>query len=198
MLLALLALTLGWAALMQHFGGNIYGIMGPFALAVSLVVASFSSEQLRAWFRPTPRTVLSGLAVGTLMTLLTYPAFSLSCALFPRLQADVAVLYRNAARAPLAEALPWVLVIIVAEELLWRGALLHALTHRVSEPLAMVLSVASYAAAQIGTGSWIVVLLALVCGTVWTLQRRWSRSLLSPLLAHLIWTPVVILLQPVV
>jgi membrane protease YdiL (CAAX protease family) len=62
----------------------------------------------------------------------------------------------------------------------------------------MVLSVASYAAAQIGTGSWILVLLALVCGTVWTLQRRWSRSLLSPLLAHLIWTPVVILLHPVV
>jgi membrane protease YdiL (CAAX protease family) len=61
----------------------------------------------------------------------------------------------------------------------------------------MTLSVASYAAAQLGSGSWIVMLLAIVCGTIWTLQRHFTRSLLAPLLAHLIWTPVVILLHPV-
>jgi membrane protease YdiL (CAAX protease family) len=61
----------------------------------------------------------------------------------------------------------------------------------------LAISVATYAAAQFGTGSWIVMLLALVCGTLWTLQRQLTRSLLSPLLAHLIWTPTVILFYPV-
>jgi membrane protease YdiL (CAAX protease family) len=61
----------------------------------------------------------------------------------------------------------------------------------------MVVSIASYAAAQFGTGSWIVMSFALVCGTLWTLQRHLTGSLLSPLIAHVIWTPIVILLHPV-
>jgi hypothetical protein len=36
-----------------------------------------------------------------------------------------------------------------------------------------------------------------VCGSLWTAQRHLTRSLLSPLIAHLIWTPIVILLYPV-
>jgi hypothetical protein len=42
------------------------------------------------------------------------------------------------------------------------------------------------------------VLLAMLRGTIWALQRRCSRSVLSALLAHLIRTPMVILLRPVV
>jgi membrane protease YdiL (CAAX protease family) len=36
-----------------------------------------------------------------------------------------------------------------------------------------------------------------VCGSIWTLQRVYTDSLLSPLIAHLIWSPIVILLYPV-
>jgi hypothetical protein len=66
----------------------------------------------------------------------------------------------------------------------------------VAEPLA--LRVVSYAAAQSGRSSGLVVLLAMLRGTIWALQRRCSRSVLSALLAHLIRTPMVILLRPVV
>lgn len=194
----MLGLIVGWAVLVQHFGGNISTILGPFALIVSLVVAALWREQLQAWFRPTRRAVVSGLGMGALMTLVTYPAFSLAGALFPSLRADVAALYQNTARTPLAETLPWVIVIILAEELLWRGALLHAFSRRVPERWAMAISISSYAVAQFGTRSWIVMLLALVCGSLWTLQRCRTGSLLSSLLAHLIWTPVVIFLHPVV
>jgi membrane protease YdiL (CAAX protease family) len=87
--------------------------------------------------------------------------------------------------------------IIIAEELLWRGALLHVLAQRVPASTAMAISICSYALAQLGTGSWVVMLLAGVCGSIWTLQRRLTRSLSSSLLAHLIWTPIVIWLHPV-
>jgi membrane protease YdiL (CAAX protease family) len=194
----MVGLIVGWGLLMQQFGGNIYAIMGPFALTVVLVVSALSSRKLAIWFRPTRLAIVSGLGIGVGMTLLTYPVFSLATRLFPSLRTDVAVLYQEANRASLAATLAWVVAIIVAEELLWRGALLQVLSRRVPEWAAMALSVATYALAQFGTGSWIVMLLALVCGTLWTVQRRVTRSLLSPLLAHLIWTPVVIFLRPVI
>jgi membrane protease YdiL (CAAX protease family) len=195
----LLGLVLGWFLLMQRFGrgGNIYAVIGPFALSVVLVVCTFLGRELRAWFLPTRFALLSAVLVGGVMTLATYPLFALLRSLVPRLSTDVATLYAAAQQTTLTEALLWMLAIIVAEELLWRGALVYLLARHVPAAVAMGISVLTYAAAQFGTGSWIVVLLALVCGTIWTVQRYLTGSLLAPLLAHLIWTPTVILLYPV-
>lgn len=199
LLLSMLGLIVGWGLLMQRFGsaGNIYAVMGPFALSVVLVVAALASGKLAIWLRPRRRAILSGLGVGVAMTLATYPVYALLSSIAPELETEVAALYVAAHQTTLAEALPWVLAIIVAEEVLWRGALLHVLERRVPPAIAMAISVATYAAAQFGTGSWVVMLLALVCGTLWTLQRHFTHSLLAPLVAHLIWTPTVILLHPV-
>jgi uncharacterized protein len=193
------ALICGWCLLLSRFGSssNIYVVMGPFALMVLLIVAVLSGNALRRWLRPTPLALLSGVGVGIGMTLITYPLYALMRSIVPALDAEVAVLYSAAHQTSLAEALPWTLAIIVAEELLWRGALLDALAGRVSARAALGISVATYAAAQFGSRSWIVLLLALVCGSLWTAQRHLTRSLLSPLIAHLIWTPTVILLYPV-
>jgi membrane protease YdiL (CAAX protease family) len=179
LLLLMLGLIAGWGLLMQRFGNadNIYAVMGPFALSVLLAVGALVGSELLVWLRASRRALLRSFV--------------------PELEGHVAALYTAAHRTTLAEALPWVLAIILAEEVLWRGALLHVLERRVPPALAMAISVATYAAAQFGTGSWIVMLLALVCGTLWTLQRHFTRSLLSPLLAHLIWTPTVILFYPV-
>jgi membrane protease YdiL (CAAX protease family) len=54
-----------------------------------------------------------------------------------------------------------------------------------------------YALAQYGTGSVVVLLMAVVCGTVWSIQRVVTGSLASSLVAHLIWSPTVILFCPV-
>lgn len=199
LLLLMLGLIVGWGLLMQGFGSsaNIYAVMGPFALSVLLVVLALASSQLAVWLRPSLRAALIGLAVGVGMTLATYPAYALLRSLVPEIETSVAALYRAAHQTPLAESLPWVIAIIVAEEVLWRGALLHVLARRVSPALALVISVGTYAVAQLGSGSWIVMALAVVCGTLWTLQRFFTRSLLSPLVAHLIWTPTVILFYPV-
>ncbi len=199
LLVLMMGLIIGWGLLMQRFGGagNIYAVMGPFALTVLLVVSALSSSKLARWFRPTRLAVVSGLLVGAGMTLATYPVYALMQSLVPELATHVAVLYASAHETTLAEALPWTIAIIVAEEVLWRGALLYVLAQRVRPATAMIVSVASYAAAQFGTGSWIVMALALVCGTLWTVQRHLTRSVLSPLIAHLIWTPTVILFYPV-
>jgi membrane protease YdiL (CAAX protease family) len=172
--------------------------MGPFALVVTLVVRLVRGRALRRWFKPEPRAIVVGVVLGCTMTALTYPAFSLAARFMPSLRADVRGLYYDASTGSLGVAMAWVCALVVAEELLFRGALLEALEQRKSRGVAFVLSVLSYAFAQLGSGSFIVFLLALVCGSVWTLQRRLTNSLLSTTLAHMIWTQTVILLVPVV
>jgi hypothetical protein len=112
------------------------------------------------------------------MTLATYPLFRLAVSIVPALNGSVAALYRDA-DATSVRAMAWVSVLVLAEELLWRGALLEALENRMAEPLAFALSVLTYALAQLGSGSWIVFALAIVCGTVWTFARRFTGSLVT-------------------
>lgn len=192
------SLIVGWFLLIQRFGeGNVYAVVGPYACVVSAICWTLYSRAVRHWLQPTWRAIWVGLVVGIGMTALTYPVFQLAVHIEPSLDADVQALYSGARSTTLAKALAWVLAIIVAEELLFRGAWPATLRNYMSAPAAFTASLLSYAFAQLGTGSWIVMALALACGTLWTLQRRYTRSLLSPLIAHLIWSPIVILLYPV-
>lgn len=197
-LLLSLGLAVGWTLLMRTFGGDdVYPVVGPYALAVVAVVASLQSRTLKSALAPSSTAIVTGFLVGTSMTIATYPVFRLAAELFPALRPNVAALYRAAATRTPWQSLPWVVAIVLAEEFLFRGVLLDALGFRHRKRVAAAVSVSVYVLAQAGTGSAIVAFMALVCGTIWTVQRVATRSLLSPLLSHLIWTPVVILFRPV-
>jgi len=196
--LMLLAMSVAWAALLGQFGrGNIYWIMGPYAVAMSTVLLTLRSESLLRTLHPNARNVAIGCAVGVAMTVATYPAFWLAQQRFPQLTANVAQLYRQSHDEALVIALLWVVVLAAAEELLWRGAWVEALTARFGALGAGTLSVLIYAGAQLGSRSFIVCLLAICCGAIWTVERYYTRSLVAPLISHLIWTPTTILLFPV-
>lgn len=194
----LLALIVGWVLVVQRFGeGNVYAVIGPYACLVSALSLALDWRCIARSLRPRLRPVLIGIAVGVAMTVLTYPVFRLATMLWPDLDASVQSLYHGARSATLPEAFGWTIATIVAEELLFRGVWPHALSQRLSAKQAYAVSLTTYALAQFGTGSWIVMLMAAVCGTIWTVQRHLTGSLLSPLIAHMIWTPTVILLYPV-
>jgi membrane protease YdiL (CAAX protease family) len=200
-LLATLVLIAAWAALMSRFGGtDVYAVMGPYAVVVIAMVpllGRLAGIVHRPWLAITPRAVALGVVAGVVMTLATYPAFRIARELAPALGPTVRALYAAASARDLTSALAWTVLIIVAEELLWRGLLLDVLDERIPARFASALSIASYALAQLGSGSFIVLLLALVCGTLWTVQRRMTGSIIAPLIAHSIWSPTVILLWPV-
>ena len=196
--LLVVGLSIAWGALMSRFGnGPIYWIMGPYALAVCGLLLSARGHALRARLRPSVANVALGVGIGLLMTACTYPAFALARQLFPELTHHVADLYRQSNDERLSVALTAVLIILSAEELLWRGAWYEAFALRIGPLKASLLAVASYAVTQLCSGSFIVCLLAIVCGAVWTAMRHYSRSLIPSLIAHAIWTPTVILLVPV-
>jgi membrane protease YdiL (CAAX protease family) len=195
-LLLLAALIVAWFLLIHRFGqGNVYAVVGPYACLVCVVAVAADAAHLRGLLKPQLRAAAIGLAIGVGMTALTYPVFKLAASQLPWLRGTVTSLYIGARSTTLPKALAWVLAVILAEELLFRGAWLHALSQHMSQGQAAAVSVATYSLAQFGTGSVIVMLMAVVCGSIWTVQR--TGSLLSPLVSHLIWTPTVILLYPV-
>jgi membrane protease YdiL (CAAX protease family) len=197
--LGLLLLVIGtWFTLIRRFGeGDVYAVIGPYACAVSALMFALRPRALADWMRPGLRPILIGLGVGVAMTVLTYPVFQLGVWLFPELDGYVQALYRGARSTTLVKALIWVVAAATAEELLFRGVLPDVLARWTRKPAAYGVSLVVYALAQLGTGSLIVSLMALVCGAIWSVQRFWTGSLLSSLIAHLIWTPTVILLYPV-
>jgi membrane protease YdiL (CAAX protease family) len=182
---------------MREFGGtNVYRLLGPYALLVTLAATALGRPRVIALFRPSLRGAGWGVGAGLLMAACTYPAYHIAAGLFPALRPLVTTLYRATATTALGEALVWVTIIVVAEEVLWRGVGLSELTRYVGPRLAFALSVASYALAQLGTGSWVVGLVALVCGTLWTLERVWLGAPFAALVSHWLWTCLVILLFP--
>jgi membrane protease YdiL (CAAX protease family) len=190
-------LVAAWALLMRKFGGtDVYSLLGPYAAVVVLSASLLGRPRALDLLRPSLRGLGWGLGIGAAMVACTYPAYHLVAAQFPALRPVVASLYRATETTTLPEALAWVSVIVVAEETLWRGVGLHELTRHMGRAPAALLSVTSYALAQLGTGSWIVGLVALVCGTLWTLERIWLDDLFAALVSHWLWTTLVILLFP--
>ncbi|HKU40234.1 MAG TPA: CPBP family intramembrane glutamic endopeptidase [Polyangiales bacterium] len=197
-LAVLSSLILVWFVLIQRFGeGDVYAVVGPYGCAVCAVSIASDPRAIWSWLAPRARDIWIGLAVGILMTALTYPVFRLGVAIEPSLDAQVQGLYVGARSTTLPKALTWVVAIICAEELLFRGAFPATLQRWLPRRAAFSLSLIAYTLAQYGTGSWIVMAMAGVCGSIWTVQRLYTNSLLSPLISHLIWSPTVILLYPV-
>jgi membrane protease YdiL (CAAX protease family) len=50
---------------------------------------------------------------------------------------------------------------------------------------------------QIAFRSPLLVVVALVCGLIWGALRVWTKGLVAPLLAHLLWNLLVFVLFPV-
>jgi membrane protease YdiL (CAAX protease family) len=191
-------LILLWFLVIQRFGeGNVYAVLGPYACIATVLASMLDLHALRDWLKPHRNAIGIGVLVGIGMTVLTYPIFQLARMVMPDLDTMVKGLYIGARSTTLAKALAWVSAIAIAEEVLFRGVWPHVLSRHVSERHAYGISLVTYTLAQLGTGSIIVSLMALVCGSVWTVQRLYTRSLLSTIVAHLIWTPIVILLYPV-
>jgi membrane protease YdiL (CAAX protease family) len=197
--MVLVALNVSWALVMARFGrGDIYWMVGLHALLVMAVVVAVRGASLRQASFPRRRDLVLGVVVGVIMTVATYGAFEVARTLVPSLSTHVTRLYRAAGTEAPAVALAWTLVILTAEELLWRGAWIDTWTPRVGATAAAVSSVLAFAVTQLGSGSVIVAVLACTCGAIWTALRMHTGRVAPSLIAHAIWTPIVIVLFPVV
>jgi membrane protease YdiL (CAAX protease family) len=100
-----------------------------------------------------------------------------------------------------APTLVVVLVIVLgtspSEEVLWRGAVFARLTRRYGPGWRPVLGSAMLYALFVGlSGSVVLPLAALVCGTVWARQRQVTGSIVPGLVSHALWSLLMVLSIP--
>ena len=128
-----------------------------------------------------------GIGAGLAMVLGTEVAFGPVVRAFPTLFADVSRLYGTFGDPGSASALVLLPVIVISEEIVWRGAVQRALAPRMPWLPAALVGAAVYALAHAPVGSSALVLTCLVAGFCWNALRELTDSLPVTITAHLVW-----------
>jgi len=166
------------------------------ALFVSAAIVSGGWPDVRELFRPAPSRILIGLLGAAIMLAATYGLFPLVAGRFPALALETANLYATflTGRRTVAILL-FVIPVILAEELMWRGAFQEWIAQRLpaSRLAIIVLAAAGYAIAHLPLGSPLLVGIAFLCGLYWSALRSLTRSAVPSLIAHLAWDLALIL-----
>jgi membrane protease YdiL (CAAX protease family) len=151
----------------------------------------------RVRLRPTRRLVAMGLLSGVLLYLLFLAGALVAreTPLWPWVE-RVVELTRTSAPLGLA-ALVIVFATSPSEEVLWRGAVFARLTRRYGAGWRpVVLTTVAYAGLVALSGSVVLALAALICGTVWARQRQVTGSIVPSLVSHALWSLLMFLYIP--
>jgi len=188
-------LSLAWAAafVVGVDRAALYPTRGGVAAVVVVVVVRLAPTLRSAPWSP-GRAALFGLVVGVGSVVATHVGDRLLAPLLPGLGDDIARLQLLAAVT--ASRLAVVVLIALAEELLWRGLILDALRQLgMRAPVAVGVAALVYAASQLGPRSPWLVVAAFGCGLLWG-ALRWRIGLPAAVAAHLVWTLAILGLVP--
>lgn len=194
--LALLLASL-WAlgATASHWIGLWWGISGIALLCGALAVLRERNLLLER-LRPSTPLVLMGLAGGAVMVVATYALYPVAGRLIVTLPAETAALYALLGRIPSAVSIPLLPLVILSEELVWRGVVQETLLRRFGTWWSVPLAAGVYALAHAPAGNTLLALLCVACGMFWSALRARSGSILVPLITHLVWDALVFVLAP--
>jgi membrane protease YdiL (CAAX protease family) len=187
------------------------GTWTPFALVgpVLAVLAITMDAKARPLLTPSFQKVGVGVTAGLCMAALTHGGLSVVEKVFPRISTDTVRLFELMNVGSFSPGARAALIVLIAssEEVIFRGALLvtsiergGGTFHRVDVPALRTIIVLAlfYAAATTTLGSALLVLTAFGCAVVWGWLRVATRSLVAPILAHLVWDMGVLVLWPLV
>jgi len=209
----LLLLALAVAAWLVCFALLVrLGTWAGFALAGAALVALALKfdPALLGLLRPSVAKVGMGFLLGAMMILLTHATFLVVTVRLPEIRTATRGLYallNNSGFSPVAQA-AFVVVVAACEEILFRGVLAgtgpgidqggshNLLTWR---GLGTIVALAAcYAAATLTLGSFLLVVCAFLCGMAWGGLRVATRSLVAPIVAHVVWDLGIFLAWPLV
>jgi membrane protease YdiL (CAAX protease family) len=177
---------------------NIWLGTGAAALtALVLLRSSFKRDGDGMW-QVTNRNVLVGVVTGLVMSLATWALYPLSGELVPQIHTEVPKLYALLRQTPgPVAAFPVLVVVVLAEECVWRGLAIDLFARGRPGASTVFLSAVVYTFPQIAFRSPLLVVVAMACGLVWGGLRIQTRGLVAPLIAHLTWDLLVFVLYPV-
>lgn len=185
--------ALGAAA--SHWVGLWWGISGIALLCGALAMLG-ARESLLQRLRPTAGLVLLSVTGGAVMVAATYALYPAAGRLVVSLPAETAALYALLGRIPPSVSIPLLPLVILSEELVWRGVVQEALAQRFGALWSIPLAAGAYALAHAPAGNALLALLCAACGLFWSALRARSGSVLVPLITHLVWDALVFVLAP--
>jgi membrane protease YdiL (CAAX protease family) len=191
LVIAIVAMTIALGAVHDHWIG----------MTVSMSVLLLAALTLPAVLKrltPSISRIVGGLAVGGLHYALTLPAVALVFRIQPSWEAFARTLYSwRAGHSALliAVTLP---MIVLAEEVLWRGVVSKFLTERFGIGMGVVLAALSYAAAHWAAFNPVLTIAALGCGIYWGILYAATDDIITPFVAHLTWDVLLLFAFPLV
>ncbi|MBX5483211.1 MAG: CPBP family intramembrane metalloprotease [Myxococcaceae bacterium] len=193
------ALAVGWTALVHVPVPEFFGFASVFALVwLGLCALSLRSQHLAELLRPRLRDLLYGLASALLLFIGARAALWAICAI-PSAHAlcDASHrLFRAYGEPSLFSAVALALIIAPAEELFWRGVLLHQLRHAFSRWVSLAIMSLASALLLLSFGEPLLALAALPTSFTWGLLTQWRSSLVPALVSHAAWDVLIFVLPP--
>lgn len=170
------------------------------AAVTSIVLLSFGARgtlrSIRAW--PSAGSVATGIAIGIAMSLATWWFYPLSVAVLAPVEGEVETLYAVLRQPPgPIRAFPLLLLVVAAEELVWRGLAIDLFSKALGPSRAVLLSALLYMLPQIAFRSPLLIVVAALCGLLWGTLRVRFHGLAAPFTAHLVWDVLVFIMYPV-
>ena len=175
---------------------GIWLAIGVTSAVLGTVVFVLDRRAAGKLLRPSPVLILLGVAAGGLMALATRLAYPVVSHRFPFIVADTARLYASFRGPSSFIAIAALAPIILGEELVWRGVVQTSLVQRLGRAGGVALAAVTYGLAHVPFGSPVLVGVAILCGFAWGSLRAMARSLVPPLVAHLVWDVLVLLWLP--
>lgn len=189
-----------------------------FAIAVLLVNGAFIVEVVDVWSRvivaiatlgvvgylaiePERRGVmapqLEAIPIGLLMGLLSYAAAWLVARFDPVADEMVRMSAWPTGHSP-AVIVGSVTIAVLAEEIFWRGLILTLLLERFRPASAILIGCAIFAAAHLGSGTWLIPLASFGVVLLWNILFAYTRNLTAPFVCHLLFDLLVLQIAPLV
>lgn len=167
-----------------------------FAAATAAIAYRFGSS-LRGT-RWTLGAGIWGTLLGLALAVASWVGAPLMLRLLPTLNADLKHLYATLNRAPGPfKALPILLATAAVEELIWRGEWVDWLRRRLPASATVAIATVSYALPIAASQSLLLFGFAVGLGLILTLQRMIVGTWLAPMVAHLIWALLVLVMHPI-
>lgn len=152
-------------------------------------------SRLRGLFAITWRGFATAAAIGVGMVAATHAAYRVTESVSPTVTDHVRVLYATIAvghaRLPLVGL---TLVVVVAEEMVWRAAALELFPRRQARFASA--TVMLYALPQALAGAWLLVAAALAVGSLFIAQRIITGRLTDSIVTHAVWSIAIFVVVP--
>jgi membrane protease YdiL (CAAX protease family) len=181
----LLGLTLG----RTPGSGQFYALS--LGLAAVWILGAIASGKLPLG-KPLTRIRLSGAVLLALLTFAVFVVGDLVFRLIPPLHHAVLNIIDRADSGSLALVLLVAVINGIGEELFFRGALYDALRGRAP----MISSTLIYIVVTACAWNFALVVAAAFMGVVWVIERVVSRGIVAPVITHVTWSVLMVLLLP--